>query len=84
MKRLNLPLFFATIAILILYLFCEGDLKGKSLLPRLRSETPWPHIGPDFFDIGQAFRFETVLTGIFPAERYLLIIRPDRVLLFVI
>jgi hypothetical protein len=48
------------------------------------SQTEWPHIRPDFFDVGQAFRLRVGLTDITPTKRVFPISRPYRILLFVV
>ena len=48
------------------------------------SQAEWPHVGPNFFNISQAFGLRTGLARIRPAKRAFLFGRPDRVLLFMI
>src|SRR6266436_3871926 len=50
----------------------------------LLSQTQRPHVGPDFFDIVQAFRLWTCFSNFSPAQRWLTIGKPDRILLFMI
>jgi hypothetical protein len=47
-------------------------------------QAQWPHIGPYFFDIGQAFWLRPSLANISPTEGVLPVRRPYRVLLFMI
>src|SRR5438128_6217799 len=53
-------------------------------LLHLLSQAERPHVGPDFFDIGQAFRLRSALAHVVPAQRVFTIRGPDRVLLLVI
>src|SRR5262245_1224437 len=54
------------------------------VLLHLFSQTQRSHIGPHFFDVCQAFRFQSTLANVLPTERILSVRRPDGVLLFVI
>src|SRR5215471_1191091 len=53
-------------------------------LLHLLSQTHRPHVGPDFFDIGQAFRLRTGFSNFSPAQWRLTIGKPDRVLFLMI
>src|SRR5215216_1376262 len=48
------------------------------------SQTERPHVGPHFFDVGQALCFGPDLSGIIPPERILLVFGPDRILLLMV
>src|SRR5437016_5287723 len=61
----------------------EGNL-SQSLLLHLFPQAQRSHIGPDFFDISQAFFFCSRLAGIVPSQGILFVRRPNGILLFVI
>src|SRR5882672_1370402 len=53
-------------------------------LLHLLPQAKWPHVRPYFLDESQALGFGSDYADILPAQRNLLVFRPDRVLLFVI
>src|SRR6266540_1799804 len=53
-------------------------------LLHLLPQAEWPHIGPYFFDVGEALRLRATLPYVFPAEWHFLILRPDGILLFMV
>src|SRR5262245_20618020 len=59
----------------------------RALLRRLLHPLPqaeWSHIGPYLLDVSEALLLRTALSYVFPAERRLLILRPDGILLFMV
>src|SRR5262245_60196107 len=62
----------------------SGRRRILSHLLHFLPEAEGPHVSPDFLDVGQTHRFRPTLSYISPAERYFLIVWPDRVLLFMI
>lgn len=50
----------------------------------LRSDAEWPHIRPDFLDVGEAILTGSLHPFIPPTRRILAVRRPYRVLLFVV
>src|SRR5213594_1726600 len=61
----------------------------KRLLPtrlpiHLLAQTLRSHVGPDFFDVGQALRLRAGLARVPPARRVLFLQRPDGVLFLVV
>src|SRR5215475_142816 len=59
-------------------------LRFPCLLFHLFPKTQRSHVGPDFFDIGQAVRLGTDFSHVLPTQRIFPFGRPDRVLLLVV
>src|SRR5437899_2322754 len=61
--------------------------RGRGIFSHLLHFLPQaegPHIGPDFLNVSQAFGLLPNPTNIFPPEWILFVLRPYRVLLFVV
>src|SRR5919106_530491 len=55
-----------------------------SLFGHLLSQAEWPHVRPNFLDVGQTLRFRSCLSHAGPTERVLTVRRPNGILFFVI
>src|SRR6185295_15575588 len=63
---------------------CGLLTRRAGLLFHLLAQAEWTHVGPDLFDVREAFILRTRLPRIVPTECVLAIGRPDRVLLFMV
>src|SRR5476651_1084647 len=66
------------------FLLHRDLLSHSRLFFHLLPQAQWTHVGPGFFDVGQAFLFQAALAHGAPALGYGFVVGPDRVLLFVV
>jgi len=55
-----------------------------SLFGHLLSQAEWPHVRPNFLDVGKTLRFRSCLSHAGPTERVLAVRRPNGILFFVV